>query len=217
MADNLVLQIGQLRRMTVGDLREKYREVFGQETRSRNKDWLFKRVAWGLQELRHGGLSARARAKELAEGTAVRTRAPRGTPAHPIEPRLPSPGTIIEREHGGVRPQITVLDDGFEYQGHSYRSLSRSLLDFARLIDTFDKRGIAEVARRAKDTAAVLDSFDELWEMLVPEERLELVRLLVARIDVNEAEGTIEIHFHDLSVPTPVDGPSVGLAEPVAG
>lgn len=61
-------QLAALGNMTVAELRERYREVFGEPTRSRNKDYLYKKVAWRIQELAEGGLSdvALARIDALA-------------------------------------------------------------------------------------------------------------------------------------------------------
>ena len=42
-------EIQALSRLTVGQLREKYLDVFGEETRSRHKEFLRKRIAWRLQ------------------------------------------------------------------------------------------------------------------------------------------------------------------------
>jgi DUF2924 family protein len=52
-------EIEGLRRLTVGGLRQKYREVFGEESRSNHKDFLFRRIAWRLQANAEGGLSER--------------------------------------------------------------------------------------------------------------------------------------------------------------
>jgi hypothetical protein len=54
-------EIMNLTRLTVGELREKYLEVFGEETRSHHKDFLRKRIARRLQAIAEGGLSKRAR------------------------------------------------------------------------------------------------------------------------------------------------------------
>ena len=141
MTTTMAAQIAALKDMTVADLREKYHEVFGEETRSRHKDFLWKRIAWRLQELEEGGLSERAkrRAAELANEADVRVRAPTGAfdaglPAHartrkipfsrPHDERLPMPGTVLTREHKGRVLRVTVLDDGFEYEGKVHRSLS---------------------------------------------------------------------------------------------
>jgi len=65
--------------MTVGQLRKKYAEVFGEETQSRHKDYLLRRIAWRLQADAEGDLSERARrrALELAQKSDVRLTAPK--------------------------------------------------------------------------------------------------------------------------------------------
>ena len=70
MNDPLRRQIEEVQRMTVRDLREKYREVFGEESRSNHRQFLIRRIAWRIQELAEGGLSERARqrALEIANG-----------------------------------------------------------------------------------------------------------------------------------------------------
>ena len=132
-------QLAALRNMTVAQLRERYREVFGEPTRSRNKDYLRKKVAWRIQELAEGGLSDRALARidELADGAPTRRRssgngASNGATAAPAagratqrDPRLPEPGTVLTRAHDGVDHLVTVLDDGFEFRGQRYASLSK--------------------------------------------------------------------------------------------
>ena len=51
--------------MTVGQLRVTYREVFGEDSRSRHMQFLFWRVAWRIQANALGGLSERARRRAL--------------------------------------------------------------------------------------------------------------------------------------------------------
>ena len=134
--------VAALGRMTVGQLREKYLEVFGEPSRSGNRDFLFKRLAWRIQSLAEGTLSERARrrAEELARDADLRTTlprppkpregastttvalpAPRAVTAHD---RLPLPGTVLTRTYRGRRVEAKVLPQGFEYEGQVYRSLS---------------------------------------------------------------------------------------------
>lgn len=87
MSLDIVHEVKVLKTMTVGELREKYREVFGEESRSWNKPFLWKRIAWRLQALAEGDLSERARrrAEELANDADLRIRPPKerlvsGTP-----------------------------------------------------------------------------------------------------------------------------------------
>jgi len=58
---NMAREVAALKRMTVKELRGRYVEVFGEATRSGNKDWLWKRIAWRMQANAEGGLSERAR------------------------------------------------------------------------------------------------------------------------------------------------------------
>lgn len=116
---------------TVQELREEYQAVFGEETRSRHKEFLRKRIAWGRQARAHGGLSERAkrRAEELADDADLRLLGPKArTEVHRFRPtkdkRLPIPGTVLTREYKGKTLTVTVLQQGFEYRGTVYRSLT---------------------------------------------------------------------------------------------
>jgi hypothetical protein len=41
------------------------------------------------------------------------------------DPRLPAPGCILRRAHGGVEHEVSVHESDFEYRGQRYRSLSK--------------------------------------------------------------------------------------------
>ena len=133
--DSIVNQINALRQMTVGELRVKWLELYGEESRSRNKDFLWRRLAWRIQEVAFGGLSdeARARILELAPATFVRSQVPAGFVPHGTtspgtvtrrDPRLPKPGSTLLRHYKGADIRVRVLDDGFEYDGRHFDSLS---------------------------------------------------------------------------------------------
>jgi hypothetical protein len=137
-------EIEQLRGLTVAGLREKYREVFGEDTRSGNKDYLFRRIAWRLQANAEGDLSERARrrALEIANDADLRVRAPKAGSGAPDrtavvaingarDTRLPKAGTLLTREFKGKVHVVTVLADGFEYEGRQYKSLSRIATEIA--------------------------------------------------------------------------------------
>ena len=48
MGMNIGKEVAAMRRMTVAELRGKYAEVTGEETRCRHKDYLVRRIAWRL-------------------------------------------------------------------------------------------------------------------------------------------------------------------------
>jgi hypothetical protein len=130
-------EVAALQRLTVGQLRQRFAEAFGEATRASNRTWLVKRIAWRLQALAEGDLSERARqrAAELARDADLRLNPPRSTtttptppepvrvPA-PIDPRLPPPGTILTRPYKGQRLHVQVLTEGFAFGGNVYPSLS---------------------------------------------------------------------------------------------
>ncbi|MBF0246361.1 MAG: DUF2924 domain-containing protein, partial [Planctomycetes bacterium] len=60
---NIGKEIAALKRMRVGELRDKWLEVFGDVTKTRNRDYLVKRIAWRVQADEEGGLSERALAR----------------------------------------------------------------------------------------------------------------------------------------------------------
>src|SRR5258708_28413783 len=53
----LAAQIEALRKLTTAELKRRYRKVFGEATKSNNKPYLLKRIAYRLQEKKYGGLS----------------------------------------------------------------------------------------------------------------------------------------------------------------
>lgn len=140
MAINVGKELAELKGLTVAQLREKYREVFGEPTRAGNKDFLFKRIAWRIQSLAEGDLSERARRRAdlLARDADLRTTAPRGpstatgrtgatgpeTSAAPADERIPPPGAVLTRVYRGQTYHVVVHVGGFEYDGQVFRSLS---------------------------------------------------------------------------------------------
>jgi hypothetical protein len=138
MVQNVKIEVASLRRMSPAELREKYLAVFGEPTRTGNKDFLCKRLAWRMQSLAEGSLSERARqrAAQLARDADIRMtmpRPPQTTPgaAQRVKPvpvardeRVPMPGTVLARKYRGRVIEVTVLPKGFEWEGQVYRSLS---------------------------------------------------------------------------------------------
>jgi hypothetical protein len=138
----IAVQLEALRAMSVAELHDEYRRLFGEPSHSRNKDYLRKKLAWRIQEAAEGGLSTRARDRIealLDSDIRVRFRAQEGRAAAPAsaaaalarpagnkprDTRLPEPGGVLRKEYRGDIHEVTVLDDGFEHRGQRYTSLS---------------------------------------------------------------------------------------------
>lgn len=136
---NVDKEIAAMERMTVGELRVKYAEVFGEPTNGRHKQWLIKRIIWRMQANAEGDLSERARrrAMELANDADLRMTPPRERkPASDAAERTVSvatsvrpstnllPGTQLKREYKGRTIRVTAVADGFEHEGERYKSLT---------------------------------------------------------------------------------------------
>jgi len=140
MTLNIGKELAALERMSVGELRKRYVDLFAETTAARNRKWLIKRILWRMQSLEQGGLSdrARERAKELAQRSDLRVTAPKDL--QPVREtaattkkidcriadgsRTPLPGTLITRTYKGRMIQVQVLANGFEFEGEVFRSLS---------------------------------------------------------------------------------------------
>jgi hypothetical protein len=123
-------EVATMRQMTGGQLRAKYQELLGEQPRSGHKQHLIRRIAWRIQALAEGDLSERARqrAAELADDAGIRLSRPQrqtraaSTPAR--DRRLPMAGTILARHYRGETLEVQVLEEGFEYDGQLFKSLT---------------------------------------------------------------------------------------------
>ena len=127
-------EVERLARMPVERLRARYREVYGEDSRSGHKQHLVRRIAWRLQVLAQGDLTERAerRAREIANDVDLKTQAPRAwagrggasVPTSRRDCRLPVAGTVLRRVYRERAVEVKVLAEGFEYEGQRYESLS---------------------------------------------------------------------------------------------
>lgn len=149
----LQAQLEALDTLTVPQLRARYRDVFGEDTRTHNGPYLRKRIAYRIQEKAEGGLSdrAKARIRELAKDSPIRRRglpvgvaaaAPEPSPTTPAskrDPRLPPPGTTLRKRWAEREYVVKVGAEGFTYAGEQHASLSK----IARLISGTNWNGFA--------------------------------------------------------------------------
>jgi len=109
------------------DLKAMWRQLFETEPPPYNRRFLESRLAYRIQELAYGGLKTATLERLAALAREVGGNAPRR--AHSAQER-PITGTRLIREWQGVEHSVTVRDEGYEYQGRPYKSLSA----IARLI-----------------------------------------------------------------------------------
>ncbi|MDD3183346.1 MAG: DUF2924 domain-containing protein [Alphaproteobacteria bacterium] len=124
MNNAVLVQIAALPKMPMAALKNKWRDLYNADPPPAfNRAYIVSKLAYRLQELAWGSdgallnkrLEAMARSKLGASGRdELRTRVQR-----------PLAGTKLIREYRGIEYHITVLADGFAYEGRKYHSLSR--------------------------------------------------------------------------------------------
>jgi hypothetical protein len=139
MEPTVIRAIEELDNSRIPALKKQYRELFGEESKSSNKQFLFRRIAFRLQANAEGDLSERARRRigDIADDRDLRVRAPKEFVARPesCSPsidrkgppknyRLPEPGSLLTRRLGDRQIVVKVLAEGFEFESRRYRSLS---------------------------------------------------------------------------------------------
>jgi Protein of unknown function (DUF2924) len=119
---SVLSRLAALKTMSVNNLKVEWRSLFGSEAPNNSRSFLELRLSYRIQELAYGGPSREtsrlldALADEI-EGKPVRRTAI-------IDPRKPMAGTRLVREWNGIEHTVTVLRDGFEFEGRKYKSLS---------------------------------------------------------------------------------------------
>jgi hypothetical protein len=89
-----------------------------------SRDLLIRAIAFKLQERLHSGLSRAIKNKLLSIGADIEIGGREKAPAISLRA-----GARLIREWQGKSHQVLVLEDGFEYQGNRYKSLSRIASD----------------------------------------------------------------------------------------
>src|SRR6266699_2566198 len=107
-------EIAHLRSLALDALRRRWRAMFGRTPPAAlSKDLLGRMIAWRMQEQAFGGLDRDS--LKFLDGLARHGGSPR---------RQLKPGTVLVRDYQGQRHTVTVVSDGFDWQGTTYASLS---------------------------------------------------------------------------------------------
>jgi hypothetical protein len=130
MSDNLSavveIELDRLRSMPIVELRALWRAKFKSDPRKAfGPDLLRRSLAYKIQENAYGGIDSTT-ARLLKQLMAQHTK----SPGKIALPRRLKPGVVLVREWKGQSHRVTVIQDGFVYDGKRYNSLSK----IARLI-----------------------------------------------------------------------------------
>ena len=134
MEKTKLTEIMELKGKTLLELKARYKELYGSETApSSNKVYLWRKIAYKLREIEHGGLSDQAQGKieefiQKYDPVNNKTLRPGNNSDNngklSRDKRLPIPGTIITKEYKGTSLEVKILEKGFEYNNKLYRSLT---------------------------------------------------------------------------------------------
>ena len=116
---SVIKQVAALPGMSIGELKSIWRKFNETEPPPFNRAFLVKRLSYQIQEFSLGGLEKETeeRLERLAKEDEIKIdKSPTG------EKLLP--GTRLVREWKGCEHCCTALEDGFEYQGRRFKSLS---------------------------------------------------------------------------------------------
>ena len=120
--DPIPARLAALKTTATPDLKTLWRDLFDTEPPPFNRRYLESRLAYRIQELAYGGLKPETikRLEALGEqldGGNITTRRIRAD-------LKPIAGTRLIRDWQGVEQIVTVTQDGFDFQGRPYQSLS---------------------------------------------------------------------------------------------
>jgi len=118
MSRDVEAEIAALQDLGIDALRDVWRTRWSAPPRVRSGEFLRRLIAERLQEEAFG----RDDALQGRIGPLLSAQR-RGRSLIPQRPKF-KPGTLLVREHGGVRHRVEVTDDGFRWNGAVHKSLS---------------------------------------------------------------------------------------------
>jgi hypothetical protein len=113
-------ELDRIRSLGLEELRVEWRRLYHSEAPKISRDVLVLALSYRLQEIEHGGLGKSTRRKLQTIAKVLRTTGRVGP-----TPSLLKPGARLMREWHGRTHSVTVTEDGFEYAGTSYPSLTK--------------------------------------------------------------------------------------------
>ena len=115
MNDSVLARVVALKKMPTAELKQQWQQLFETQAPPYNRRFLESRLAYRIQELAYGGLKPETirRLEALGEqfdGGNITVRRLRADDK-------PISGTRLIREYQGIEYTVTVLHDGYEWQG----------------------------------------------------------------------------------------------------
>lgn len=119
-------QVAGLETLSMEQLREQWRMLFGSEPPVYSSSFMKKRLAYRLQEIAFGGLSeeAKDKMKVILEENGYDKRGGKRVKKPSAKSNMPIIGTRLIREWNGKRYEVIVVKGGFDYAGRKYKSLT---------------------------------------------------------------------------------------------
>ncbi len=122
MANSLADRLAELETSSTAELRARWEQAIKRPTpKWASRDLLLRALAYHIQERSEGGLSKSTR-RRLAKLAGLNGENREAMSLHKV--RL-KPGSRLIREWRGEVHRVTVLDDGFDWRGNRYASLSQ--------------------------------------------------------------------------------------------
>lgn len=116
MDANVNSKLAALKLLTMAELKPLWRKYFDNDPVRFQHDYMVRRIAYQIQVQAYGGLPKTLRNKlQRLAGEAPQE------PSNQVKLR---PGMRLMREYKGERIHVAVLEDGFEFKGRQYKSLS---------------------------------------------------------------------------------------------
>jgi hypothetical protein len=114
-------ELDRIRSLSNKDLRLEWRRLFHSEPPKISRDLFSLALGYRIQEVEQGGLGKSTRRKLRTIAKELRATGRVG----PTPNLGPKPGARLIREWHGSTHSVTVTEDGFEYAGARYPSLSK--------------------------------------------------------------------------------------------
>ena len=111
---SIVKQVIALKNLSLSELDKLWSKMFDAPPAFRTKNYMIPKLAYKIQELAYGGIDAETEKKLKYEANHLE----KGKKYSPMV------GTKIVKEYKGKMLEVTVVEEGFSFEGNIFKSLS---------------------------------------------------------------------------------------------